>query len=164
MQPCELQALRRLLFYSAPEAARWIAVDAERPRGVEERTWNRWEAGKVPIPDNVAARVLELVAWHSRYRSALLDRIDAQPSGVLRVIWYAEVNDWPEDRDLWRPWQSGIAACLADAGPARMQLVAFDWRACQSWQRAAGRTDDAGSRASWAASVDLGAPTYAYPT
>ena len=158
MQAPELQALRRLLFYSAPEAARWVARDAERPRGVEERTWNRWEAGKVQIPPNIGAAVLDLVAWRSRYRSTLLGQLATQPGGTLRLIWYAEADDWPEARELWRPAQSVIASVLAESD--RVQLVAYDLRACQAWQRAHGRPDDLASRADWAASV---APTYAIP-
>lgn len=157
MQAPELQALRRLLFYSAPEAARWVARDAARPRGVEERTWNRWEAGKMPIPPTIAARVAELVAWRSRYRSALLDQL--KPGGTLRLIWYAEADDWPEARELWRPAQSVIASVLAESD--RVQLVLYDLRACQAWRRAHDRPDDVASRADWAAS--LPPPDYAFP-
>lgn len=157
MHPPELQALRRLLFYSAPEAARWVARDAERPRGVEERTWNRWEAGKMPIPPNIAAAVLDLVAWRSRYRSDLLAQLER--SEALRLIWYAEADDWPDAPALWRPIQSAIASVIAESD--RVQLVAYDLRACQAWQRAHGRPDDATSRADWAAS--LPPPGYAFP-
>ena len=98
MHAPELQALRRLLFFTAPEAARLIARDDARPRGVDERTWNRWEAGKVPIPPNVAAAVLSLVAWRDRYKLELLGQLAAQPGGTLRLIWYAEIDDWPVTR------------------------------------------------------------------
>lgn len=150
MHPPELQALRRLLFYSAPEAARWVARDAERPRGVEERTWNRWEAGQRPIPDNIAARIRELIAWRDRHRREL---------GPGVVIWYAEADDWPGPPELWRPAQSVIAQCLAER-PDRVRIVAFDLRGFQAWCRANGRADDLASRAAWAESAT---PPYAYP-
>ena len=112
----------------------------------------------MPIPANIAARVLELIAWRARYRSALLERL-RQP-GTLRLIWYAEADDWPEAPELWRPAQSVIAAVLAEQ-PERVQLVLYDLRACQAWQRAHGRPDDIASRADWAAAV--APPTYAIP-
>lgn len=49
----ELQALRKLFFLSAAEAAEHIG-------GVSARSWQFWESGKYSIPDDVAGRMLQL--------------------------------------------------------------------------------------------------------
>lgn len=124
MHAHQLAALRRLLHYSAAEAGRWIAADPpDRPRGVEERTWNRWEAGARPVPPNIAARVLQLVAW----RAAELQRLRAlaaahPPGAALALPWYDDRDDWPGDGAHWRPYQSAVAALLAELGPGALVL------------------------------------------
>ena len=50
----ELQALRKLFFLSAAEAAEHIG-------GVSARSWQFWESGKYSIPDDVAAKMMQLV-------------------------------------------------------------------------------------------------------
>ncbi|WP_304335225.1 DUF1870 family protein [Conchiformibius steedae] len=64
---------RRLLFLTVLEAARNVARTTERPDGVSERAWNRWEAGEAPIPQQVADNLTKLVAQ----RQALLDSLAA---------------------------------------------------------------------------------------
>ena len=155
MNAPELQALRRLLFFSVAEAARWIAVDADRPRGVEERTWNRWESGKAPIPINIAAAVLELLVWHRRELAAVRQLVAARASpDPLRLLTYPDGDDWPADRRHWRPSHSVAAHLLAEQ-PGAVRLVAFDPAAFHAWRRARNQVDDAATRADWAAAVDL---------
>lgn len=146
-----LGALRRLLFFSAPEAARWVARDAARPQGVEERTWNRWEAGKLPVPDNIAAAVLRLVAWREKALQAAQDTLAQE--AFIAVPWYAEADDWPGPPALWRPAQSVAAALLAEHGMHLVRLAAFDALAFHAWRRERGRPDDEAARAAWAAEV-----------
>jgi hypothetical protein len=156
----ELQAFRRLLFYSASEAARYLAADSERPNGVEERTWNRWEAGQRPVPENIAARVRELLAWRAariEEGRADIDERWRRPGGAppLRLLGYFEPDDWMGPRELMRPMQSVTAQLLAEAQPGLVALVAWDWRAFGEWARATGQRDTLASRAAWAEQVDL---------
>lgn len=57
----EFAAYRKLLFLTVVEASRNIACTDERPDGVSERAWNRWEAGTAPIPQQVFDNLLLLV-------------------------------------------------------------------------------------------------------
>jgi hypothetical protein len=167
MTPQQLSALRRLLHYSAPEAARWIAADRERPQGVEERTWNRWESGARPVPPNIAARALELVAWRRRALDAARQLArGAAPGAPALLVWYDDGDDWPEHGALWRPAQSAAAALLAELGPDALCLVPFDARAYRAWLSGQpGRPDDAATRTAWASAqpcaqaADGGSPT-----
>lgn len=52
----DLEALRRYFFLSVSEAAAYIG-------GVTPRTWQRWEAGKYPIPRNVKLRMARLAVY-----------------------------------------------------------------------------------------------------
>lgn len=153
MTPRQLEALRKHLHFTVPEAARWVAADAERPRGVEERTWNRWEAGKVAIPANIAARMVELVRWREAAADELYDahwRHPAQHPAVL--IWYDCREDWPGKPEHWRPTQSAMAdlltAAVLDGRPDALRLVPFDAHAFNRWRD--GRPDTAAERLAWA--------------
>ena len=156
MNAPELQALRRLLFFSVAEAARYLAVDDQRPAGVEERTWNRWEAGKGRVPANIAATVRQAVQYRASAIEALADqlaqlRASAGQRKPLVLTWYAEVDDWPLAPVLWRPAQSALASCLADPQAEPVHLVAFDARAFNLWRIDQGLVDTLDVRASWAA-------------
>ena len=148
MQAPELQALRRLLFFSAAEAARHLAADEERPQGVEERTWNRWEAGKMPVPGNVADAVRQAVAYRSEVIETLTGELMAATLPPV-TLWYAEQDDWPGPAVLWRPHQAGTAAVVGDA-PGRLRLVAFDARSYSLWRRDQGAADTPATRLAWA--------------
>ena len=157
MNACELGALRRLLMLSAAEAARWVACDELRPAGVEERTWNRWESGKVPVPDNIARQVGRLAQW----RAELVQRLGAQVSGMwaatrrpVPLVWYTEAEDYLGPPAQWRPHCSALAATLdaAQRGQlqAQVELVPFDAGPFNRWRLAVGLEDDEDSRSRWA--------------
>lgn len=156
MDATTLQALRRLLHYSAEEAARDIPADAERPHGVEVRTWHRWESGQRPIPPNVRGRVLELTTWRTQRLEQLRDAAQAAAPGPLVVVWYIDRDDWTggatgcDGGVLWRPEQSAAAAALAELGLDRVRLVPFDARAYNVWRRAQGIADGPQTRQRWA--------------
>lgn len=138
MTPTELEALRRLLFFSAPEAARWLAADDQRPQGVEERTWNRWEAGARPVPDNIAARVASLAAWRGQVVAAGR-QAGAQAGRPLVLVVYDDADDWSLHGALRRPHQSAAAQLLAELGPELVRLVPFDLASFRAWRQ--GRAD-----------------------
>lgn len=149
MTPTELQALRRFLFYTAPEAARWLACDGQRPQGVEERTWNRWEAGARPVPENIAARVLSLAAWRAAVVAA--GRLAGARVGCpLVVVVYDDADDWPGPGALRRPHQSAAAQLLAELGHYLVRLVPFDARAFRTWAQARTGTGEAPTPDAWA--------------
>lgn len=123
MTPDTLQALRRLLFFTRAEAARYLAASDVRPLGVSERTWGYWECGRVPVPEDVARRVRELVDWRQRAIDATIAQIDAlreqhgEPREII-LAWYPTLNKWlarseGEPPIYWRPHCSVVAAVAA---------------------------------------------------
>lgn len=81
MNNLELQSLRHLLFFSVPEAATLLAASDDRLAGVQERSWRRWEDGSVPIPANIAQRIIELCTW----REQALDAMRSAISNAKRI-------------------------------------------------------------------------------
>jgi hypothetical protein len=157
MNAPELQALRRLLFFSAAEAARFLAADEERPQGVEERTWNRWEAGKMPVPDNIAATLRVALEYRERAIAAaaaiMCQATQAGDDLPTKLLWYAERDDWPEAPVLWRPHQSALAILLGESNEGSLRLVPFDARSFLEWRQREGVADTSSARAAWAAAV-----------
>ncbi|MDR2128550.1 MAG: YdiL family protein [Burkholderiaceae bacterium] len=84
MKPHELEALRRLLFFSQSEAAKLCEVS--------EKTLRRWEFGRLPVPDDVFAFMRRLV----HLRQQMIDARIAEFPGGARVclIWYESDDDW----------------------------------------------------------------------
>jgi hypothetical protein len=151
MSPTTLQALRRLLFFSRPEAAELIG-------GVTERSWNYWEEGKRPVPADVTKSIQHLVAWRenalqttsatiSEWKKSLPKSGGSAPPAL---IWYASAEDWGlmPDREpiFWRPHCSVIAELCARHGAVAIQ---FDGSAYAKWLK--GRKDTESMRSQWAA-------------
>lgn len=122
MTGTELKALRSLLFFSVSEAARWVAASPERPAGVEDRTWNRWESGKVPVPENIGSSMLELAAWSEDMYWRGCAAHKQNEKAVL--VWYDTPKDYPGEAAKWRPYCSVIARLYAD-NPASAVIVPF---------------------------------------
>jgi hypothetical protein len=139
----ELEALRRLLFFSPPEAAAFIGH-------ASEQAWRRWEAGTRKVPADVAMRIEELVAWRQDAIAAADAKIcDAPDSTKIALVWYAAVEDWlPRDPAFWRPQQSVVAA-LAARFPDNVTLARFNHATYSAWL--AGRADSEEMRNRWAA-------------
>lgn len=159
MTPTTLQALRRLLFFSVEEAARWVAADADHPAGVSPRAWQYWERGGRPVPDAVAERLRGMVAWRGQAlataEAALQTqrRAHGEPAGIT-VLWYATADDWAtlpgRDPAMWRPHQSMLAELVARHG---VRPVPFDGPAYAAWR---GRRGDSDSlRAAWSAGAPV---------
>lgn len=156
MTPSTLQALRRLLFFSRPEAATLVGASISRPRGVSDRAWRMFEAGDLPVPGDIAERIVELVRWRASALAAAEAQIDLMrqrlPPGAsldLALCWYESMDDWMTlpGRELiqFRPQQSVLAELAARHG-ARM--VRFDAQDYAHWL--GGRGDSEAMRAAWA--------------
>lgn len=156
MTHLELQSLRRLLFFSVPEAALLVAASPERLTGVQERTWRRWEDGSVPVPENIAQAIMALAGWRSRAVAAMRESVNqmAQAHGdeaSLNVVWYDTLDDWASlagrEPVLWRPHCSVVAEAVA----AGARLVEFDSAAYAMWLGK--RSDSEPMRGAWASTV-----------
>lgn len=160
MSPSTLQALRRLLFFSRPEAATLVSASEERPRGVSDRAWRQWEAGEFPVPVDVRSSIERLAEWRQRAIDAAVKQISTAPAGSsIALIWYESLDDWAtlpgREPVLWRPQQSVCAALLAEF-PGRLRLVPFDGPDYSDWL---GQRDDSETmRAQWAGQKMHGGP------
>ncbi len=151
MTPTTLQALRRLLFFSHGEAARWVAAPA-----VTERQWQAWEDGSEPLPEAVVQRMRELVEWRSTALAATADNIRGQirekggvPEAII-ILWYEREEDWASlphrEPVMWRIQQSVCAGLLGMFHT--IVPVPFDAAAYSRWLD--GRQDAESLRAEWA--------------
>ena len=159
MNGIDLQAMRRLLFFTIPDAARFIALTPENPDGISEEEWRDWESGSRPIPGSIAERMAELCEWRSDALAATADNIRIQitekngmPESVF-VIWYDTLEDWLSlpNRDplMWRLQQSVCAALKGMFGIVK--LVGFDSVSYRAWLGE--REDTEAMRAEWASTV-----------
>jgi len=152
----ELEALRRLLFLSQAEAASIC--------GVADRTWRRWESGRVAVPEDALGIIRDLARWREDAIARMLDMIEQAerahgiPAERITLVWYRSAEDFasapgrgPDARILWRPHQSAVAAVAVSEGA---RLVPFDAVAYRAWL--AGRPDSDAMRAEWAASAQAG--------
>lgn len=168
MNGFELEALRRKLMYSVAEAARLVAADDSHPEGIEERSWNRWEAGKGRPLTLAWNRLVELDrhadSCYARTRDAIqADRqlreggpacpeiaVLGQNGRPTRLVWYREEEDFHlRARVYWRPYCSVLARLVSDG---LASLVLFDPPAFALWrQKYSGAEDTPFSRQAWAA-------------
>jgi len=96
----QLTMLRKLLFFTVAEAAELVSLTSER-------AWIHWEAGKRKVPEDVAAKMWELVS----YREDLIDNIDYWPTTYY--AYYADRNSFPFEPEYWRPHQSAMAVVFS---------------------------------------------------
>lgn len=158
MNATELQALRRLLFFTQQEAASMLA-------GVSHRAWVHWEAGARPVPEDVAAAMRELAEHretileealaafqagddHARAQGATEEDVDR---AERRLVWYASPTDWTGEPLHWFAHRSALAGLVALDD--RVRLVRFDGRAFAAWLGA--RQDSQAMRAAWVNEVEL---------
>jgi hypothetical protein len=146
MNNTELEAARRLLFYSTAEAAALIG-------NVSEQGWRRWEAGSKPVPEDVAETLTALVNWRQKAIAATYDLVaKAEQNSNVVLLWYATEEDWcalkAHPEEFWRPQQS-VTAEIAMSFPDRARLVRFDPVAYRRWL--GDRPDNSESRNRWAA-------------
>lgn len=87
------------------------------------RSWQRWESGKVPIPQHIATKMLNLVQARNNIIKGVWNRHCAETSGTnntwLQVRYYHSFDehkqDFPhESKVRWRIYQSAIAALFSE--------------------------------------------------
>lgn len=145
MNNIELEAARRLLFFSLPEAAAQLG-------GVSEQAWRRWEAGSRSIPADIVAMMARLLEWREKVIMTSADKIASSPENTrVILIWYASLADWvaapQREPHMWRPQQS-VCADLLGRFPATIRLVRFNPATYAAWL--SGRPDSEALRAAWA--------------
>jgi hypothetical protein len=118
MTPTTLQALRRLLFFSVPEAAEHIGH-------VTERSWRMWEAGERSIPDDVIECITDMIRWRARASATAEAALKEQTRkhgapAEITLTWYTSAAAWaraePKHPQMWRPHCSVVAEMCARHG------------------------------------------------
>jgi len=150
MNNTELQAIRRHLFFSVSEAAKYISHTSER-------AWRNWEHGVAPVPADVAETLDGLCDWRGdmidNMERFLADAIERNRFVGTGILWYASADDYASlpDRDpiLWRPHCSVVAELAAAYD---VTLVAFDAAEYQAWLTDHGWKDSEEMRGQWAGS------------
>mgnify|MGYP001568647330 CR=1 FL=1 len=145
MTPTTLRALRQHLFFSVDDAAELIGE-------VSPRSWQYWESGGRPIPQDVKDKIEAMCAWRDtsiRAAKNVLHGASGDPDGIA-LVWYSSPSDWASlpgrDALMWRPHCSVIAELCASFGAV---AVPFDPGAYLIWL--GGRTDREDLRSTWAA-------------
>ena len=106
----ELQAIRKLLMLDVSEAAQEIG-------NVSLRSWQYWESGERPIPNDVNE---EMYAMVSMRNEAISDIIEAKQDDDPQK-WYPTfeqfLSDYPNSRKLWwRLHQSVVSFLFCEGG------------------------------------------------
>jgi hypothetical protein len=145
MSPAELEAARRLLFMSPPEAAASISHTSEQ-------AWRRWEAGTRSVPADVAGAVTALLNWRRQAIQTAREIITNQQGAVPAVVWYDDPDLFGGNVAQWRAHQSVCAALHVEQGA---RLITFDQPAYSTWLTRQGRADSELMRGQWAASQSV---------
>ncbi len=148
----ECQAMRQLLLLTQAEAAQWLSSTP-----VSERSWQYWEAGKRPVPADVAMQLR--LACNSREMAIMraLHAIQQAPGQKQFGLWYAKADDWKwTHRRIGLEWKihNSVAAHLA--GEGILKLVGFDADAYAGWSAGLPKITAASEmarHAEWALSV-----------
>lgn len=112
----ELKALRQILALECSEAAEYIA-------GVRVRSWQRWEAGNVPVPDDIAEKICDF----STIRDQLVEQryTEFQEKGdFLELNFYMTIDEFEAATGkrnivMWKITNSVAGECFS-AGIARL--------------------------------------------
>ena len=141
MNHIELQALRRLLFFTQQEAASLIS-------GTSHRAWQHWEDGKRSVPVDVEREIFNLCDWRLEAIETIREIMNqATCDSCGRIVYYEKMIDWSGEPVLWRPHQSACAELHSHG----VELVLFDSANYHQWL--AGRDDSESLRGAWAAQV-----------
>ncbi|MGP7732915.1 Aca2/YdiL-like domain-containing protein [Oceanimonas smirnovii] len=112
----ELQALRKLLMLEVSEAAREIG-------NVSPRSWQYWESGRSPVPDDVAHQIRDLADMRIQLIELRFEQVEAAGEPIA-LNFYRTLDDYEAvtgKRDVvsWRLTQA-VAATLYAEGDATL--------------------------------------------
>lgn len=138
MNNIELQALRRLLFFTQQEAATLVS-------GTSHRAWQHWEDGKRAVPLDVSESIAALANWRVLAIRAAHDAMQHAPDIPKVMVYYERMVDWVGEPIKWRPHQSACAHLIS----FDVKLVAFDSVNYKQWL--GDREDSSSLRGAWAA-------------
>lgn len=110
MTNTKLQALRNFLFLSVAEAAEHIG-------NVTPRTWQYWESGRVPVPNDVAYNIQDMIDLRQRKYEDSREKAKADPS--FSFNYYQRHEDYIAAGNVgsvvfWRITQSVAAQLMAE--------------------------------------------------
>lgn len=111
MNAKELQALRKMLMLDVSEAADIIG-------GVSKRSWQYWESGRSPVPDDVENKMMGLLEQRQYLMSEIEARINKE-GGTISVPFYVNRAEFAEANPgksilPWRISQSVAAELYAN--------------------------------------------------
>lgn len=129
MSSAECQALRQLLLLTQAEAGSWIG-------NVTERSWQYWESGKRPVPEDVAVKLRSVAKERFEHVDAALLELSTGARPVS--VWYQSARDWqwrsaPDEK----PWAWKLHNSIAAELCARqaITLVPFDPESFAAWSK-----------------------------
>lgn len=135
MTPQKIEAYRRLLFMSIPEASRWLGRTLHNPKGVNDRYWRLLENGQRSVSLDIQKNIRALVFWRTSALAVTTNRIKKSPLGSVYLIWYHTEADWlslkTNEVSLWRPQQSVVADMLSKH--SNIEVVSFDLGVFKAW-------------------------------
>jgi Domain of unknown function (DUF1870) len=141
MNNIELQALRRLLFFTQQEAADLVS-------GTSLRAVQHWEDGRRPVPADVAEKMFELAQWReNEIETGLATLRELHYPKNATLVYYEKMTDWFGEPIFWKPHQSACAA-LHFCG---FTLKKFDSQSYLAWLGR--RADSQKMRGAWVAQV-----------
>lgn len=155
MSASQCLALRQIFLMTQAEAAQWVG-------DVSERSWQYWEEGRKPVPEDVAAMLRMIASKRTLDIDLALQQINAGSPAV--AVWYRFSDDWrwratPKDHPWAWKLHNSIVAELASRGC--VQIVGFDGVAFNEWSKEQGARprgavrleDEAVLHLNWAQSV-----------
>lgn len=144
MNHIELKTARVLLCLTVQDAAEHIG-------GVQQRSWEYWEQGRRPVPNDVAEKMNALLNRRREILATVQQKMlrgDADLKGIS-VIYYP-TPEYSESILDWRFSQSLATTLAHDYGA---KLVSFDVRSYTAWLVENGMTDTPDKRSQWAAEI-----------
>lgn len=148
----ELQALRQLLLLTQGEAAQLIG-------NVSERSWQYWESGRRPVPEDVAVLMRSIASDRAQLLDAAITQLRARPDNASGLaVWYQDATDWRwRERPGEALWARNVHnSVLAELlGRGLVTLVKFDPKDFSAWVKNNGRAivriqDEAQEHLAWA--------------
>lgn len=118
----ELQAMRKLLMLDVSEAAELIGK-------VSQRTWQYWESGRSPVPDDVDAEIYGLIQMRNdiihdltetQVKSELSDKPDELKMHYYHTFEQFESEHAGKNKVDWRVHQAAVSFVFSEGGDVEL--------------------------------------------